>query len=114
MAEQRRNALVAIDPNLDLGNGLTLPNFSGSIVQLRDKLDGYNTMMSMLDGMLEELRTLENLVADQRELMLMGVAAKFGKNSDEYVTAGGKRKLNRRSRVKPATPVQQSTAGTGN
>ena len=113
-AELRLNALTAIDAQLDLGNGISVSNFSASIETLRSKLSLYNTAKSELDGMLEEIRTLENQLADQRELVLLAVATKFGKNSNEYVTAGGSRKLNRRSRQKPATPDKMSTVGTGN
>lgn len=114
LAEHRYNALLSIDAQLDLGNGLSVSSFSTSIEQLRRKLGQYNTMKSSLDGMLEEIRTLENQLADQRELVLLAVATKFGKNSDEYVRAGGSRKLNRRSRTKPTSPDQMSVAGTGN
>lgn len=56
----------------------------------------YNTSVSDLDSQLSAIKTKEKSIRDQRERMLQFVAAKFGKDSDEYVAAGGIRKSERK------------------
>jgi hypothetical protein len=106
-ASTRAAALESIDENLDLGSGLTLANYQASIASTEGKLSAYNTMLSDLDGLLNGLEAAEKNLADLSERMLTGVATKFGKNSDEYEKAGGKKKseIKRGPRKKtPPTP----------
>jgi hypothetical protein len=43
---------------------------------------------------------MEQEVGDLTEQMLLGVGAKYGKNSGEYSMAGGKRKVDRKKPVR--------------
>jgi uncharacterized protein YukE len=103
-ADRRAAALKSISPSLDLGNGLTLDTYQSLMETLRDKLETYNTTLAMIDKAQHELVETERKLDDLSEHMLLGVATKFGKSSDEYGMAGGVRKTDRKR------PVRQSKA----
>jgi hypothetical protein len=99
-AAVRYAALESIDRELDLGNGLTLAEFNVRIKLLQDRLTVYNRTLSTLDEMLNQVYDAERSVRDLNERMLIGVAAKFGKDSNEYEKAGGTKKSERRRKSK--------------
>ena len=99
-ANTRLSALKSIDPTLDLGSNLTVPNYETKVLNLRDKLSTYNTTLSLLDQLYNELNTLELDLKDISERMLLGVGSKFGKNSNEYEMAGGTKKSERKKPVR--------------
>lgn len=105
-SQKRAAALASIDPALDLGGGLTLQAFNQQLASLQAKLDEYNTALSMVDELGNQLKAEEKKVLDLRERMLAGVAAKYGKDSDEYEKAGGTRKSERKR------PVRRSKASS--
>ena len=109
-AEVRAAALRSIDPSLDLGNGLTLTEFNGLIEQMRIKLTDYNTALSGVDKVRNEVLELERKLGDVSEYMLLGVATKYGKTSNEYEMAGGVRKDRRKSRRSPRTATFPSSS----
>lgn len=96
-AERRISSLASIASSLDLGNGLTLQTYSSSIEATRQKLAAYNTTLSNLALLYDEMLEAEQRLADLNERMLMGVLTKYGRNSIEYEMAGGKRKRQRRT-----------------
>lgn len=100
LAITRLAALKSIDANLDLGNGLLVSQYEAIINDLRDKLSDYNTTLSMVDSKLNAVNETEKALKDLSERMLTGVAAKYGKNSDEYEKAGGTRKSERKKPTK--------------
>lgn len=105
-AQQRASSLASIGPALDLGNGLTLTAYAAKITAANDALDAYNTKLSELDGLLNDLEHLEGELDELSARMLTGVAAKFGKDSDEYEKAGGTRTSERKKpKKKGATPT---------
>ena len=105
-ATQRASALSSINASLDLGNGLTLGDYTDSIASLKAKMDVYNATLSLADGQLNTLGDGEKALADLSDRMLGGVASKFGKNSNEYEMAGGVRKSDRKRPVRKAkTPA---------
>jgi hypothetical protein len=95
----RQAALRAINGPLDFGNGLTSEVFDKAIDDFRQLLETYNTMLSKLDELYNELNEAELQLRDLNERMLTGVATKYGKNSNEYEMAGGTRKKDRRRRT---------------
>ena len=99
-ANTRLSALKSIDPALDLGSSLTVPNYEAQILALRDKLNTYNTALSTVDLLYNEMNALEDALKDVSERMLAGVAVKFGKNSNEYEMAGGTKKSERKRPTK--------------
>jgi hypothetical protein len=96
VAVNRLSALKSISPALDLGNGLTVPAFEAAVLDFRQKLDDYNTTLSITDSKLNIVQDAERTLRDLTERMLAGVASKYGKNSDEYEKAGGVRKMDRK------------------
>jgi CII-binding regulator of phage lambda lysogenization HflD len=101
-AVTRLAALKSIDTKMDLGNGLDVPKYETAIKDLQTKLGDYNTMLSLVDEKLNMVQTSEKTLLDLSERMLAGVASKFGKNSDEYEKAGGKKKSERKRPARKA------------
>ena len=48
-AKKRLAGLEAISPILDLGNGLTVPDYAAKITAVETKLDAHNQLMSLAD-----------------------------------------------------------------
>jgi len=90
-AQTRAAALGSIDPALDLGHGLTLEGYRTSLKELQTLLDTYNTRLSELDGILNDLKASEKKVTSFSTRMLAGVGVAYGKDSNEYEQAGGTR-----------------------
>ena len=125
-AEKREAGLQSISPILDLGNTLTLAKYSDLIQTLRSQIATYNSDLSNLDNQSRQIRGTEQQMRDLSEQMLLGVAAKYGKNSGEYGKAGGVLKSERRrsaskhvaeakdelltAMVTPKTPEEKASA----
>ena len=107
-AERRLASMTSIDPNLDLGNSLTLAEFSTLIETMRTKENAYNTALSNLDKLYREMLETERELADMAEHMLLGVATRYGKSSVEYGMAGGVPKNQRRKRLRGESPSANS------
>jgi hypothetical protein len=90
----------SISPNLDVGSGLTIQAYSTLINDVRDKLSDYNTALSLVDKTYNAILEAEQTLSDFSEHILLGVAIKYGKSSDEYEMAGGTRKFERRGQVR--------------
>jgi pantoate kinase len=99
-AVRRAASLSSISPNLDLGNGLTLPAFSSLIETMRTQESAYNSALSNLDKLYREMLQTESELGDMAEHMLLGVAVRYGKSSLEYGMAGGIPKNQRRKRLR--------------
>lgn len=108
-AERRMSSLISIDTALDLGSGLTLQTYSSNIEIVRQKLAAYNTVLSNLTQLYNEMLESEQQLADLNERMLTGVVTKYGRNSTEYEMAGGKRK--RQKRAAKSTPAASTNTG---
>lgn len=108
-SDRRAAAMASIDPQLDLGNGLTLPAFLTLIETMRTKENTYNSALSNLDKLYREMLETESQLGDMAEHMLLGVATRFGKSSVEYGMAGGVPKNQRRKGLRgetTTTPIQ--------
>ena len=109
-AERRLESLQSIDPTLDLVGRLTIANFSALINDLAAKLALYNTTLSSIDKLADDIKTSEKAVSAMAERMLLGVGSRYGKASQEYEMAGGARRKRRSSRIFPTTvPVNPPT-----
>ncbi|GET38899.1 hypothetical protein [Microseira wollei] len=115
-AVRRLASISSIDPNLDLGNSLTLAEFSTLIETMQTKENAYNTALSTLDKLYREMLQTERELADMAEHMLLGVATRYGKSSVEYGMAGGVPKNQRRKRLRgeSPTPSSEQVIATGN
>ncbi len=96
-AERRIESLQSINTALDFGNNLTIEAYANSINDLRSKLAAYNTALSAIDKMADDVNTAEQVLLDISEKMLLGVGSRYGKSSQEYEMAGGVRRRGRRS-----------------
>ena len=102
-AQTRLAALTSIDPKLSLGTGLGISDYDARITSTRQCLDTYNTLLSQVDGAYNEFLAEEASLRDLSERMLAGVAAVYGRDSDEYEKAGGVRKSERKRPVRKTT-----------
>ena len=91
-AQQRSVSLQSIDPALDLGKGLTLDVYLNAIATHKTQLDDYNRTLSLIEQLALAVEESEKVLKDLSERMLLGVGALYGKDSEEYVMAGGARK----------------------
>ncbi len=107
-AVRRAASIDSIAPNLDLGNGLTLPAFSKLIETMRTKENAYNSALSSLDKLYREMLQTESELGDMTEHMLMAVATRYGKSSVEYGMAGGVPKNQHRKRLRGESPTSST------
>ncbi|MBH8554421.1 hypothetical protein I8751_19025 [Nostocaceae cyanobacterium CENA357] len=99
-AEIRLASIKSISPTLDLGEGLTVQDYTKKIESLRTSLEAYNTTLSTIDVLLTQIVEYEQDLGDYSENILRGIAYKFGNNSHEYQMAGGTRKRDRKRTVR--------------
>ncbi|PSR19081.1 hypothetical protein C8255_03995 [filamentous cyanobacterium CCP3] len=95
-AEVRAASMDSIDQKLDLGNGQTLELYWEAINSLRMKQQEYNTLLSKVDSLYNDLLADERALGEMSEHMLSGVKVKFGRDSVEYEMAGGVRRSERK------------------
>ncbi len=107
-AVRRAASLSSIDPNLDVGTGLTLRSFSTLIETMRTRENAYNSALSNLDKLYREMLETERELSDLAEHMLLGVAPKYGKSSVEYDMAGGFPKNQRRQGLRGESTTASS------
>lgn len=107
-AVRRAASINSIDPNLNVGNGLTLPGFSTLIERMRTRENAYNSALSNLDKLYREMLETERELADMAEHMLLGVATRYGKSSVEYGMAGGVPKNQRSKGLRGESPTSGS------
>lgn len=98
-ALRRIAGMRAISPTLEFGNGLSITDYDSRIQNLQTQLSAYNTLLSTLDEMAGRLSLNEEELRSYSERMLMSVATCYGKDSLQYIQAGGKprQKSSRRS-----------------
>ncbi len=111
-SERRAASIGSIDLNLDLGNGLTLPGYITSIEIVRQKVAEYNTMLSNVAQLYDEMMVAEQQLADLNTRMLAGVLTKYGRNSIEYEMAGGKRSKSKRGKAIGSGAASLTTGST--
>lgn len=104
-AVRRAASINSIAPNIDLGNGLSLPAFSTLIETMRTRENAYNTALSSIDKLYREMLETEDELGDMTEHMLMAVGTRYGKSSVEYGMAGGVPKNQRRKGLRGELPT---------
>ncbi|PHJ56639.1 hypothetical protein VF14_24185 [Nostoc linckia z18] len=102
---QRRLALLkSINENLDLGHGLTIEAYSRYINDTRATLEAHNTLLSNLDESRKTMDLKDKGLSELSERMLSAVASIYGRNSIEYLKAGG----SNRNRSKSKKSITQA------
>lgn len=99
-ARVRLAGLKSIDPALDLGNGVTAAIYESKIVGTETDLSKYNTTLSQADEDQNKFEMSEKDLKDYHERILLAVAAKYGKDSNEYEKAGGTKKSEKKKPTK--------------
>lgn len=87
--EHKLASLKAIDPNLDLGEDCNVAILQSSIDQLRDKITTYNNALSVIDSSQSEIAQLEKFLNTLGNKFQLGVAFRYGKDSEQYKLVGG-------------------------
>jgi len=105
-AQQRAANLKAIDPNLDLGNDLTVENYENQITASQQLLDSYNAQLARADAAGNDFRSDEKNLRSLSARMLAAVGVKYGKDSNEYEMAGGTRSSEIKRKKKPEKPAE--------
>jgi len=97
-ATLRISGMRSISETLEFSDSLNLAEYEKRIQTLQTKLSSYNTMLSTVDEAVGKIELLEQDLRSYSEKMLMSVATRYGKNSLQYMQAGGKpRKSSKRS-----------------
>jgi hypothetical protein len=91
-ADRRIESLQSISVQLDFGQGLTIQAYTVTINDLRSKLAAYNTALSTIDKLTDDVNNAEKAVIAMSEKMLLAVGSRYGKTSPEYEMAGGARR----------------------
>ncbi|BAY90381.1 MULTISPECIES: hypothetical protein [unclassified Tolypothrix] len=107
-AERRIEGMQMINSDLDFGNGLSIASYQNKILEIRDKLTAYNQAKTMVETTHSALVAAESELNMISEQMLLSVASRYGKTSDEYGMAGGTRRIYRK-KARPAVPTTLTT-----
>lgn len=102
---RRIAGMRSINDPLEFGSGLSLAEYDVRIQALQRQLASYNTMLSTVDEMVGMVKLMEQDLRSYSEKMLMGVVTRYGKDSLQYVQAGGTPRKRTTRRVVSATPV---------
>lgn len=111
-AMRRGAGMRSINSTLEFGDGLSLAEYDNRIQTLQTYLSSYNTMLSHLDEMAGRVELMEQELRNYSERMLMRVATRYGKDSLQYVQAGGTLRKSRTRRSIKATPTTTTTPTT--
>ncbi|MBU7586799.1 MAG: hypothetical protein KAF91_28750 [Nostoc sp. TH1S01] len=95
-AQVRLAGIKSISPTLDVGEGLTVQDYTEKIESLRNSIEAYNSALSDVDVLRTQILENEKTVADYSDKFLRGISYKYGNNSYEYQKAGGTRKSDRK------------------
>jgi hypothetical protein len=89
-ATKRMSSIRSIDPNLELSEGLSLAEYEQHVQTLQTTLAHYNTLLSTVDEAAGQVEAQELIVRQYSEKMLIAIALRYGKDSLQYMQAGGK------------------------
>lgn len=104
-AQRRLAGLKSIDPNLDLGYGLTTTAYSQLIDTIQSELAKHNQKVAELDASRKTLDEYDRTLATLSGQILSAVKLKYGSNSKEYSQVGG----SIRKKGTPANPPLESS-----
>lgn len=111
-AMRRMAGMRSISDTLEFSDGLSLAEYHARIQALQMELLSYNTVLSQLDEMAGHVTLLERDLRSYSEKMLMSVVTRYGKDSLQYIQAGGKprKRLSLSSSSPAIAPVGKSSA----
>jgi hypothetical protein len=88
-AQRRLAGLKSIDPNLDLGYGLTIGAYTQLIDTIQGEIARHNQRVAEIDASRKTLNEYDRTLAELSGRILSAVKIKYGGNSKEYSQAGG-------------------------
>jgi hypothetical protein len=116
-ATVRAGGMELIAPVIDFGDGLNVPGYKAAIADTQGKQATYNALLSQADEAKLQFEAAQANLGDLSDRMLAAVGGKFGRDSGEYLKAGGRPKTRRRkagsesgSAPTAQTPLVQKTA----
>lgn len=108
-ANKRAAGVRSIDVQLVLTDGLSLASYQAAIKDAEEKMATFNTKSSELEEANNTFQTAEKKLRDLNDRILAGIAAKYGRDSDQYEMAGGTRRSERkRPKRKPLPPTDSN------
>jgi methylthioribose-1-phosphate isomerase len=107
-AQLRVAALETIDPELDLGSGISVSAFNAKIEETRQTIEAHNKALSAVDQTRSTIVDLERSLTDLSTRLLSGVATVYGKSSSQYKMTYGPKRV-RRTRSAEATDSPENT-----
>ena len=111
ISRRRLEKLSGINPAPNLAAGITISDFAVKIDEVAATEASYNTSLSASDTILTVLKVKERELRDIRERMLTAIAFLYGKDTEQYVAAGGIRKSERK---RPRAKMSSSTPSVEN
>jgi hypothetical protein len=109
-AKVRASGMKSIAPDLDLGDGMSLEAYEAAIQATEQKIAEYNTALASISELQSEVKQSEKDLAERSERMLGLVGGRYGKTSNEYEKAGGKKRVPRTRKPKAANPESSVSA----
>ncbi len=109
-AAARAAGLESIDPKLNLGGEMTLAGYKDAIAEALEKQAAYNTLLAQADEARNLFEAAEGKTSDLSGRILAAVAGRFGRASNEYEKAGGRRKADRRRPVTREAVIEAKAA----
>ena len=111
ISRRRLDKLSGVNPAPNLAAGITISDFAAKIDEVAATESSYNTSLSESDTILTVLKVKERELRDIRERMLTAIAFLYGKDTEQYVAAGGIRKSERK---RPRAKMSSSTPNVEN
>ena len=112
----RVEALKTIEPDFDMGGGLSATELTELADSLRKRLNAYNATLMEADDLRTAIIGLEKQAQDAAERLLATTLALYGRDSTEYRRVGGTRKseiLHTGSRPLTFQPLTGNGSGNG-
>jgi uncharacterized protein YukE len=108
-ATQRVASMRSMPETLEFGNGVSLEMYEQQMNRFQQTLLNYNTLLSSVDESTRQVAEQEKALSQLTEAILINIAARYGRDSAQYVQAGGKARKKGSKRSTPSvSPIESS------
>ncbi len=97
-ADLRLNGMKAIQPDLDMGDGVSVASLTAARDQVATSMSAYNALLAQVAAKQNELQAFEKALAELNVKALSLAGARYGLDSTQYELVGGKRTSERKRR----------------